>query len=198
MAPNDDYQIISGQGDGSREEFFDYIHFYSLHVWHVTWKFAGLEEPEKNPPHLKRNMIWTIQVVLHFRASSDARFSRLWTVLATEATKQLSVSTVENTTNSQPTERSLHLSSHSWRWTWDLHWMMLRTRNGGSNSRIPYVVGLFGLFSYIILISLPYMSALNDAIARGKRVGSREFGIPYPKSMPLWKMNGWNLQPSPA
>jgi len=78
--------------------------------------------------------------------------------------------------------------------------MMLRTRikNGGSNSQIPYVVGLFELFSYIILISLPYMSALNDAIARGKGVGYREFGIPYPKSMPPWKMNGWNLQPSPV
>ena len=139
--------------DGSREEFFDYIHFYSLHVWHVTWKFAGLEEPEKNPPHLKRNMIWTIQVVLHFRASSDARFSRLWTVLATEATKQLSVSTVENTTNSQPTERSLHLSSHSWRWTWDLHWMMLRTRIKNGGTTLKYLM-LLGYLSCFLISSL--------------------------------------------
>ena len=80
--------------------------------------------------------------------------------LATAKTKQLSVSTVENTTNSQPTERSLHLSSRSWRWTWDLHEMMLPTRSKMEVETLKYL-GLLGYWA--VFLYHPYLFAWLSA-----------------------------------
>lgn len=130
--------------DRSRDEFFDSPRLFTTQTRDLkigrlggTWKKSTPIEEEHDLNHPGCTPL---------SGFKSCEFSRLWSLQL--LTKQLSVSTVENTTNSQPTERSLHLSSHSWRWTWDLHWMMLPTRIkiGGSNSQIPWVVGLLGCF----------------------------------------------------
>ena len=94
---------------------FTYLKWRYSPIWAICKAYVREEPPPK----------WPYKVhYLHFRFLIFLVNSELSLL-----PKQLSVSTVENTTNSQPTERSLHLSNHSWRWTWDLRGMNITSPN---------------------------------------------------------------------